>query len=182
MRADDGKLLRISATEIGACPSVDSPVNKSSFRQDAAVTRVKERPGFPTSTLEACAPQRFSAETAPNAFGAAALRFCANEAAGDWPRQLILFSLDFMGSAVAFRLGGTSIISRVESHLYLLNDLGLAVDEVVHHDDVMLAIVIRPRGNVAGLDPDRRDAGVIKLDAEEGQASIARRGRNETTE
>ena len=79
-----------------------------------------------------------------------------------------------MGSAVAFRLGGTSIVSSVESHLRLLKDLWLAVDEVVHHDDVMLAIVIRPRGNVAGLDPDRRDAGVIKLDAEEGQASIAR--------
>ena len=44
------------------------------------------------------------------------------------------------------------------------------------------AIVVRPRGNVAGLDPDRRDAGVVKLDAEEGQASIARRGRNETAE
>ena len=87
-----------------------------------------------------------------------------------------------MGSAVAFRLGGASIVSSVESHLHLLNDLWLAVDEVVHHDDVMLAIVVRPRGNVAGLDPDRRDAGVIKLDAEEGQASIARRGRNETAE
>jgi hypothetical protein len=56
----------------------------------------------------------------------------------------------------------------------LSNDLWLAVDEVVHHDDVMLAIVIRPRGNVAGRNPNRRDAGVIKLDAEEGQASIAR--------
>jgi hypothetical protein len=30
---------------------------KSPFRQDAAVTRVKERPGFPTSTLQACAPR-----------------------------------------------------------------------------------------------------------------------------
>ena len=46
----------------------------------------------------------------------------------------------------------------------------------------MLLIVIRPRGNVAGLDPDRRDAGVVEHDAEEGQASIARRGRNETEE
>ena len=87
-----------------------------------------------------------------------------------------------MGLAVAFRLGGASIVSSVESHLHLLNDLWLAVDEVVHHDDVMLPIVVRPRGNVAGLDPDRRDAGVIKLDAEEGQASIARRGRNGTAE
>ena len=51
--------------------------------------------------------------------------------------------------------------------LDLLKNLRLAVDEVVHHDDVMLFIVVRPRGNVAGLDPDRRDAGVIELDAEE---------------
>jgi len=43
----------------------------------------------------------------------------------------------------------------------------------------MAGIVIRTRGNVAGLDPDRRNACVVKLDAEEGQASIARRGRNE---
>ena len=99
---------------------------------------------------------------------AAALRLCVNEAAGDWPRQLILFSLDSMGSAVAFRLGGASIVSSVESHLHLLKDLWLAVDEVVHHDDVVLLIIVRPWGNVAGLDPDRRDAGVIKLDAEEG--------------
>ena len=140
--------------------------DSSSFRQDAAVTRVKERPGFPTSTLEACAPQRFFTETAPNAFGAAALLTCVNEAAGDWPRQLVLFSLDSMGSAVAFRLGGASIVSSVESRLHLLN-LWLSVDEVVHHNDVVLLIVVRPRGNVAGLDPDRRNAGVIKLDAEE---------------
>ena len=61
-------------------------------------------------------------------------------------------------------------------------DLRLAVDEIVHHDDVMLLIVVRPRGNIAGRDPDRGDAGVIKLDAEEGEISIARRGRNETAE
>ncbi len=67
-------------------------------------------------------------------------------------------------------------------HLSLLKQLWLAVDEVVHHDDVMLAIIIRPRGNVAGRDPDRRDARVVKHDAEEGQASIARRGRDETAE
>ena len=44
------------------------------------------------------------------------------------------------------------------------------------------SIVIRPRGDIAGPDPDPRDARVIKLDAEEGQASIARRGRDETAE
>ena len=79
-------------------------------------------------------------------------------------------------------LGGASIVSTVKSHHHLIEELWLAVDEVVHHEDVILAIVIRPRGNVAGFDPDRRDAGVVKLDAEEGQASIARRGRNETAE
>ena len=77
---------------------------------------------------------------------------------------------------MTFRLGGASIVSTVKSHHHLIDELWLAVDEVVHHDDVMLAIVIRPRGNVAGLDPDRRDAGVVKLDREEGQASVSRRG------
>jgi len=37
------------------------------------------------------------------------------EAAGDWPRQL-LFSLDSMGSAVAFRLGGVPLVSGVECY------------------------------------------------------------------
>ena len=87
-----------------------------------------------------------------------------------------------MGWAVAFRSGGTSIVSTVESHLLLVKELWLAVDEIVHHDDVVLLIVVRPRGNVAGCDPNRRDAGVVKLDGEKGQVSIARRGRNETAE
>ena len=78
-------------------PSVDSRVNKSSFRQDAEPARWKR------------ALPRISAETAPNAFGAPVLRLCVNEAAGDWPRQLVLFSLDSMGSAVAFSLAGASI-------------------------------------------------------------------------
>ena len=97
-------------------------------------------------------------------------------------RQLVLFSLDSMGWAVAFRLGGTSIVSTVESHLLLVNELWLAVDEIVHHDDVVLLIVVRSRGNVAGRDPNRRDAGIVKLDAEKGQVSIAGRRRNETAE
>lgn len=66
--------------------------------------------------------------------------------------------------------------------LPLLNKLWLAVDEVIHHDDIMPAIIIRPRGNVACFYPDRRDARVVKHDAEEGQAPIARRGRDKTTE
>jgi hypothetical protein len=46
----------------------------------------------------------------------------------------------------------------------------------------MVLIIFRTRGNVTGLDHDRRDSGVVKHDAEEGQASIARRRRNETGE
>ena len=71
---------------------------------------------------------------------------------------------------------------QLEFHVYSVKDLRLAIDEVVHHDDVMLAIVIGPRGNTAGRNPDQRDAGFIELDAEEGQTSIARRRRNETAE
>ena len=67
-------------------------------------------------------------------------------------------------------------------HLPLLKQLWFPVDEVVHHDDVMAFIVVWTWGNVAGLDPDRSDAGVIKHNAEEGQASVARRGWDETAE
>ena len=45
--------------------------------------------------------------------------------------------------------------------------LWLAVEKVIHHDDVVLIIIIRPRGYVAGCDPDSRDAGVFKKDPEE---------------
>ena len=87
-------------------------------------------------------------------------------------RQLILFSLDSVGLAVAFKLGGISIVSTVESHLLLLKRLWLAVDEIVHHDNVVLAIIIRTRGLVR-FDADPSDARVLKHDAEEGQAAIA---------
>ena len=86
-----------------------------------------------------------------------------------------------MGWAVAFRLGGASKYLPWNS-LPLLKELWLAVDEVVHHDDVMFAIVIRPWGNVAGFDADPRNPGVVKHDAEEGQASITRRGGDEAAE
>ncbi len=87
-----------------------------------------------------------------------------------------------MGCAVEFRLGGASIVSTVESHLALLEELWLAVDEVVHHDDVMFAIVIRPRSNVTGFDPNSRNPGIVKHDAEEGQVSITRRSGDEAAE
>ena len=64
----------------------------------------------------------------------------------------------------------------------LIKGLWLAVDKVIHHDDVLLLIIIRPRGDVAGRDPHPRDARVVKHDAEEGKAPIARRGRDETAE
>src|SRR5437870_3887506 len=46
----------------------------------------------------------------------------------------------------------------------------------------MFAIVIRAWGNVAGFDADPRNPGVVKHDAEEGQASITRRGGDEAAE
>src|SRR5262245_49708623 len=64
----------------------------------------------------------------------------------------------------------------------LMKGLWLAVDKVIHHDDVVLPIIIRSRGNVTGCDPHARDARVIEHDTEKGKTPIARRGRNETTE
>src|SRR4029450_9483541 len=61
----------------------------------------------------------------------------------------------------------------------LVKGLWLAVDKVIHHHDVVLPIIVRPRGNVAGCDPNPRDERVVKHDAEEGKTPIARRGRNE---
>src|SRR6266480_1476373 len=73
-------------------------------------------------------------------------------------RQLILFSLDSMGWAVAFRLGGASIVSTVESHLPLLKELWLAVDEIVRHDDVMPAIIVRPSKAASPIEEIRTQA------------------------
>ena len=64
----------------------------------------------------------------------------------------------------------------------VLGGFRLAVDEVIHHHNVIFPIIIRPRGNVAGCNPDPHDARVVKHDAEEGQAPIARRSRDETAE
>ena len=60
--------------------------------------------------------------------------------------------------------------------------MGLAVEEVIHHDDVLFSLIIRPRGDVAAYDPHLGDACVVKHDAEEGKAPIARRGRDEAAE
>ena len=72
-------------------------------------------------------------------------------------------------------MGGASIISIVKCYLHLIEDLWLAVDEVVHHDNVMLPIIVRTRRNVASLDADRCDAGVIEGDPDEGEISVAGR-------
>ena len=81
-----------------------------------------------------------------------------------------------------FRLARASIGSLRGISPSVSEELWLPVDEVVHHDNVMVPIVIRTGGHVAGLDADRCDAGVIEHDAEEGLVSIAWRSRNGTAE
>ena len=56
---------------------------------------------------------------------------------------------------------------RHTGELRLWQWLGFAVDEVVHHDDVVFVIIIRARGGVARGDAHGRDAGVREFDAEE---------------
>ena len=60
--------------------------------------------------------------------------------------------------------------------------LWLAVDKVIHHNDIVLPIIIRPRGNVAGCDSHLRDARIVKHDTEEGKTPIAWGGRNKAAE
>src|SRR5512141_3148726 len=60
--------------------------------------------------------------------------------------------------------------------------LRLAIEEVIHHDDVMRPIIIRPRRSIAARDPNSGDARVVKDDAEERKTSISRRGWGKATE
>ena len=60
--------------------------------------------------------------------------------------------------------------------------LRLAVDEIIHHDDVSRSIIIRPGGLRAGSDSDTRDKRVLKHYTEKGKAPVARRSRDETAE
>src|SRR5262249_51629284 len=60
----------------------------------------------------------------------------------------------------------------------LIKGLWLAVDKVIHHNDIVLLIIIRPRGSVAGCDSHPRDECVVKNNTEEGKTPIARRSRN----
>src|SRR5262245_59754679 len=75
-----------------------------------------------------------------------------------------------------------TVISQTQRGLLLVTGLRLAVDKVIHHNNVVLPIIIRPRGDVASCDPDPRDGGILKHDAEERKVRIARRGRNEAAE
>src|SRR5262245_62249946 len=75
-----------------------------------------------------------------------------------------------------------TVISQSQRGVLLVTGLWLAVYKVIHHDDVIFLIIIRPRGDVASCNPDPCDAGILKHDAEERKAPIARRGRNKTAE
>ena len=64
----------------------------------------------------------------------------------------------------------------------LLLRLWLAIEEIIHHHDVMCPIIIRPRSSIAARDPHSGDARVAIDDAEEGNTSIAWRGRDKAAE
>ena len=63
-----------------------------------------------------------------------------------------------------------------------LYGLRFAVQEVIHHDDVMGPIVIRPRRSIAARDAHSRDTRVRKDNAEEGETRVPRRGRDKAAE
>ena len=54
-----------------------------------------------------------------------------------------------------------------------MKGLWLAVDEVVHHDDVMPPVVVGSRQGIAGADADERDACLVEQHANEGKARLA---------
>ena len=55
--------------------------------------------------------------------------------------------------------------------------LRLAINEVVHHDDVMPPVVVGSREGIAGADADERDACLVEQHPNEGKARLAfRRG------
>src|SRR5436309_1644846 len=62
------------------------------------------------------------------------------------------------------------------------NGLRFAVEEVIHHDNVVLPLIIRPRRHGAARDPHAGNACVVEDDAEKGEACIAWRGRDGTAE
>src|SRR6266436_8308502 len=84
-------------------------------RQDNAST---QRGGYRITSLRKCSNLKH--KSSPDPETAKTAMSCRRIIVA---RQLFLFSLDSMGSAVAFSLGGSSIVFTVESHLLLLNVL-----------------------------------------------------------
>src|SRR5207237_9862184 len=56
--------------------------------------------------------------------------------------------------------------------------LRLAIDKVIHHDDVILPVIVRTWGNVACRNPHPRNPSIAIDDAKERQTPIASRGRD----
>lgn len=57
--------------------------------------------------------------------------------------------------------------SRVFLLVTLGKRMGLAIDKVIHHDNVILAVIIRAWGGVPCGDPHVGDPGIVKYNAEE---------------
>jgi hypothetical protein len=57
--------------------------------------------------------------------------------------------------------------------------LGFTEDEIVHHDDVVLARVVRARLDAAALDSHTGNPRVVEDHPEKRQAGITRRRRHE---
>jgi hypothetical protein len=66
--------------------------------------------------------------------------------------------------------------------MLLRKRLGLAVNKIVHCDDVMFRVIIRPGGNVARSDSHTGNPRIAKYDTEERLAPIAWRGWHRTAE
>ena len=60
--------------------------------------------------------------------------------------------------------------------------MGLAVDEVVHHHNVVGHVVVWTWRASACDDPHTCDPGVVELDPKERKTAITRRGRHKTAE
>src|SRR5688572_18400287 len=60
-----------------------------------------------------------------------------------------------------------------------LHELGLAVNEVVHHDGVLRSVVVGAWNHIAAADSYARDSGVLERDTQERDATLPRRRRNE---
>jgi hypothetical protein len=57
-----------------------------------------------------------------------------------------------------------------------------AVDKVIHHDDVIFAVIVWTRDSVSLRDPHAGDPSIIEFHAEERETSVAGAGGNITTE